>query len=82
METFQTVKEFNKQYNQVRSDILERHGIKDGQKARLKDAIMLYQNFDGTWIKTTSKKTDMIDRIKMQEKVIKKGTEFKLVAMV
>ncbi len=80
-DTFKTVKEFNKQYDLVRKDILERHGYKEGDKVRLKNAIMLYQDFNGQWVNASSTKTDMIDRIKMYS-LSDKETSFKLQAMV
>ena len=33
---FTTIKEFNKEYKKLRTEILERHGYKDGDKVRLK----------------------------------------------
>lgn len=75
---FSTVSEFNKAYETIRSDILTRHGIKKGQRVRLKNAIALYQQFDGHWIKITSIKSDMVDRIKAYNN---KG-KFKLQALV
>ena len=35
---FTTVKEFNKEYKKLRTEILERHGYKDGDKVILKKA--------------------------------------------
>ncbi|MCY9056100.1 hypothetical protein MOE90_20905 [Bacillus spizizenii] len=76
---FQTVKDFKKEYDAMRSDILERHGIKEGQRARLKNAIMMYQKFNCGWVKITSIKTDMIQTIKIHEEL---ETKFMLKAMV
>lgn len=73
-QTFNTLTEFNKQYNLVRKDILQRHGFKEGDKVKLQNAIAMYQNFNGYWIKTTTIKTDMIDRIKMNNLANKEAT--------
>jgi hypothetical protein len=75
---FSTIKDFNKAYEEVRNDILARHNIKQGTKVRLKNAIMMLQNFNGNWIKVNSTKVDMMDRIK---KYNNEG-KFKLKAMV
>lgn len=80
-ETFRTLSEFNKQYNLIRNDILNRHGYKKGDRVRLKNAIMLYQNFNDQWLPITSVKTDMVNRIKMNEFLNNKN-EFKLKALV
>lgn len=80
--TFTTLKEFNKQYDLLREDILIRHGYEKGARGvRLKNAIMLYQNFNGTWVKMTSIKTDMTDRIKMSN-ISGSKKEYMLKAMV
>ena len=78
---FQTVAEFNRMYDLVREDILKRHEIKKGTKVRLKHAMMLYQDMNGEWIPMTSVKSDMIDRIKMNE-TLETGNKFKLKATV
>lgn len=77
--TFNTVQEFNKAYDSVRNDILKRHGITDSKKARLINAIQLYQKFNNNWLKATTVKTDMIDRIKRYDG---KNAEFMLKALV
>lgn len=46
-QTFNKLTEFNKQYNLVRKDILQRHGFKEGDKVKLQNAIAMYQNFNG-----------------------------------
>lgn len=76
--SFGSLKEFNKEYKTLREDILKRH-VKEGQKARLKNAIMMYQRFNCGWVKITSVKSNMIDRIKTHEGL---NSEFKLVSMV
>lgn len=53
---FNTIADFNKQYEILRDDILKRHGYEKGSKVRLKNAIALYQRFNENWIKTTSVK--------------------------
>lgn len=78
---FSTLKEFNKAYNQLRKEIMIRHNVQEGTKARLKNAIMLYENINGQWLKRTSIKTDMTNHIKLYEAIKKQG-QFKLVAMV
>jgi hypothetical protein len=77
--SFETVKELNKEYEIVRDDILVRHGFEKGAKVRLKNAIMMYQKFNGEWVRTTSVKTNMIDRVKMYDGL---NAEFMLKAMV
>lgn len=78
---FSTLKEFNKAYNLLRKDILIRHNVPEGTKAVLKNATMLYENIGGQWLKITSVKSDMIDRIKLYEVCNKQG-QFKLIAIV
>lgn len=73
-QTFNKLTEFNKQYNLVRKDILQRHGFKEGDKVKLQNAIAMYQKFNGYWIKTTTIKTDMIERIKMNDITGEKAT--------
>lgn len=77
-QSFKNVTDFNRAYENVRNDILERHGFKKGDKVRLKQAIMMYQNFDGNWLKASSVKTDMLDRVKRYDN----NGNFKLVALV
>lgn len=73
-----TVAELNKYYNLLRDNILVRHGVKAGQKVRLKNAIALYQRFPNGWIKITSVKSDMVDKVKMYQG----KAEFMLKALV
>lgn len=77
--TFRTVQEFNKAYDLVRDDILKRHGITDSKKARLINAVQLYQKFNNNWVRTSTVKRDMIDRIKRYDG---KNAEFMLKALV
>jgi hypothetical protein len=78
---FNTVSELNKAYNEIRTDIIERHGNKNGTKVRLKNAIMLYQKLNNEWVRMCSTKTDMISKIKMCE-LYKVNAEFMLKARV
>jgi len=64
---FTKVSELNRHYNEVRDDIIVRHNVEKGTKVRLNNAIALYKNFDGQWIKMTSIKSDMINRLKQAE---------------
>lgn len=65
--TFKTIKEFNKCYDAVRTEILERHGYKKGDKVKLKKAMVLMMSFDGkNFINTGCYSiVDMKDKIKM-----------------
>lgn len=78
---FSTLKEFRKVYEEVREDILTRHGYKKGDKVKLKNAVMLWQNLSGQWVKCSSVKGDMEDRIRVYE-VSGKETLFKLTSLV
>jgi len=79
--TFKTVKEFNKQYKELRNKIMIRHGYEIGAKVKLVNAVRLLQSFDGeNYVKCTMVKTDMTDRIKMYEDNEK--VTFKLIALV
>lgn len=77
---FNTVAELNKQYEILRNDILVRHNIADGSKVRLKNAIFMYQKLNGVFIKVTSTKSDMVDRVKMYSEL--RDTEFMLISKV
>ena len=66
---------FNKAYNEVRDDIIERHG--DGRKVRLVNAVALMQEFESGYLRVTTSKTTMIDWIKIRE-----GTNFKIIPLV
>ncbi|MFB6499735.1 hypothetical protein [Bacillus haynesii] len=76
---FRTVREFHKEYNNLREDILKRHGVKKGQPARLVKAIILVQRINNEWVETTSAKSHMVDRIK---RYVELGAEFKLKSLV
>jgi hypothetical protein len=75
---FTTLKEFKKAYEEVRNDILVRHGYKPGDKVRLNNVIQLWQKFNDTWVKAGTVKSDMEDRIKMYQN----NGVFKLTARV
>lgn len=79
--TFTTLKEFNKEYKEIRLSIMKRHGYDENSKVKLVNAVMLWVDFGQGFIKYTSVLTDMKDRIKMYE-VAKSTPTFKLVAMV
>lgn len=74
---FTTLKDFNKAYNELRSAILHRNGIQEGQKARLNKCVVMYQMFNNNWFKVSFTKSDMRNRIKMYEG----KSQFKLVAL-
>jgi len=80
MKTFNTLKEFNKQYNELRNELLIQHGL-EGKKARLNGCIALYMSIEGVcdFIKVTSTKTSMTSRIKASEGNDK--YKYKLVAL-
>lgn len=80
---FTTVKEFNKEYKKLRTEILERHGYKDGDKVILKKAMVLMFSFDGeNFINTGCYSIiDMKDKIKMYE-LSSQNVIFKLKALV
>lgn len=84
--TFTTVKEFSKQYDIVRTEILERHGYKKGDKVRLNKAMALMFSFDGeNFINTGCYSiVDMKDKIRMYELFGTDGDNvlFKLRALV
>lgn len=81
--TFTTVKGFNKAYNTLRDQILIRHGFEPGAKVRLKDAIRLQVSFDGeNFFNCGTVKSDMKERIKMNEKYNNSKNIYKLVALV
>ncbi|AFQ29846.1 hypothetical protein P4493_05650 [Bacillus thuringiensis] len=80
--TFSTVKEFRKEYDNMRIDILKRHNITDPSKARLKNAMRLYQTFNNQWTPITMKKSDMENRIKMYEDIPDRQACFMLEALV
>ena len=67
--TLTSLKEFNKCYDILRTDILKRHGFKKGDKVRLNKAIGLFISYDGDNFINTSCYTiiDMKDKIKMYE---------------
>ena len=73
---FTTLSGFNKAYNEMRDDMIERHGF-TGKKVRLVGAIALTQEFESGYLRRTSVKTDMIEAIRIRE-----GTNFKLIALV
>ena len=81
---FTTVKEFNKQYENLRTEILERHGYKPGDPVRLKKAMVLMFSFDNgeNFISTGQYTiTGMKDKIRMYE-MSDSNVVFKLKALV
>ena len=80
---FTTIKKFNKEYKKLRTEILERHGYKDGDKVRLKKAMALMFSFDGeNFINTGCYSIiDMKDKIKMYE-LSSQNVIFKLKALL
>ena len=82
--TFKTIKEFNKQYDTIRTDILERHGYKKGDKVRLKKAMALLISFDGeNFINTGCYSIiEMKDKIKMYNLYGSDNVVFKLKSLV
>lgn len=82
--TFKTIKEFNKQYDLIRTDILERHGYKKGDKVKLKKAMALLISFDGeNFINTGCYSiVDMKDKIKMYSLYGSDNVVFKLKPLV
>lgn len=66
---------FNKAYNEVRDDIIKRHG--DGRKVRLVRAVALMQEFESGYLRITSVKSDMTEWIRVRE-----GTNFKIIPLV
>ena len=82
--TFKTIKEFNKQYDAIRTDILERHGYKKGDKVRLKKAMALLISFDGeNFINTGCYSIiEMKDKIKMYSLYGSDNVVFKLKPLV
>lgn len=77
---FNDFKGFNKAYNELRLEIIERHGYKPTDKVRLNGVVVMYQNFGHGWLKTGTVKTDMIERVKKYEG--KKHARFKLESLV
>lgn len=73
------IKEFNHEYERLRDDILKRHGFQKGDKVRLKSAMELEQNFSGSWLRVSTRKTDMIDRIKSYSDL---NAEFRLRSLI
>ncbi|MGF2714559.1 hypothetical protein ACQUY5_20110 [Bacillus cereus] len=80
--TFSTLTEFRKEYDNMRLDILKRHNIEDPRKARLKNAMRLYQTFNNQWTPITMTKSDMEDRIKKYEAIPDRPAYFMLEALV
>lgn len=82
--TFKTIKEFNKQYDTIRTDILERHGYKKGDKVILKKAMALLISFDGeNFINTGCYSIiEMKDKIKMYNLYGSDNVVFKLKPLV
>lgn len=65
-DTFKTIKDFNKQYKELRNQIMIRHGYELGSKVKLVNAVRLLQSFDSEYyVNCTMVKSDMTDRIKM-----------------
>lgn len=82
-DAFKTVREFNKVYNEIRLQILERHGYKQGDKVKLVRAVQLLQSFDGeNYLPSSMVKSDMTDKIRMYEATGKDNVSFKLKALV
>lgn len=82
--TFTTIKEFNKQYDITRTEILERHGYKPGDKVRLKKAMALMISFDGeNFINTGCYSiVEMKDKIRMYSLYGSSNVVFKLQPLV
>lgn len=83
-QSFKTVREFNRIYKEMRLQILERHGHKQGDKVKLVRAVQLLQSFDGgeNYMPFSMVKGDMVDQIGMYEIVNKDNVSFKLKALV
>lgn len=75
---FTTLKDFRKEYDKLREEILIRHGYKKGDKVRLNRIIVLWKQINGNWFTMTTVKYDMEWHLKLAEGKKK----FKLTALV
>lgn len=79
---FNTVKDLNKEYKQLRETIIVRHGYKVGDKVKLKNAVRMMMSLDGeNFINCGMVLSDMKNRVKSNE-VVNGNTVYKLVALV
>lgn len=79
---FRTVSEFNKEYKDIRSKVLKRHGFKDGDKVRLNGVVQLMKSWDGkNFMNYTKVVTDMKQDIKKEEMFGNGKVYYKLVSL-
>ena len=81
---FKTVTEFRKQYEEVRTDILIRHGYQPGDKDKLKKAMALMIKFEGMDFINTGcyTITEMKDKVQMYQLYGSSEVAFRLEALV
>lgn len=77
MDSFYTLEEFNKQYNSIRKDIINRYKIYPNLKIKWTNKIRLYEKINNQWLLVATTKQEMLMKIESCIKLRGKG-EFML----